>query len=87
MLKAVANDESTHHVQVCTLCSCYCVTILGLPPPWYKSRSYRSRSVRVGSQIFQLSNEENGRCLHPLAYVLALVINAKHCCDRGVRNC
>jgi nitrile hydratase len=31
---------------VCTLCSCYPRTILGLPPLWYKSRAYRSRTVR-----------------------------------------
>ena len=31
---------------VCTLCSCYPRWLLGLPPDWYKSRSYRSRMVR-----------------------------------------
>jgi nitrile hydratase len=31
---------------VCTLCSCYPRPILGLPPAWYKSREYRSRTVR-----------------------------------------
>ena len=30
---------------VCTLCSCYPRTLLGLPPDWYKSKSYRSRAV------------------------------------------
>jgi nitrile hydratase len=35
-----------HNVVVCTLCSCYPRTVLGLPPDWYKSRSYRSRVVR-----------------------------------------
>ena len=30
---------------VCTLCSCYPRTILGVPPDWYKSLSYRSRVV------------------------------------------
>ena len=35
-----------HHMIVCTLCSCYPRTILGLPPLWYKSREYRSRAVR-----------------------------------------
>jgi nitrile hydratase len=30
---------------VCTLCSCYPRTILGMPPDWYKSKTYRSRSV------------------------------------------
>jgi nitrile hydratase len=30
---------------VCTLCSCYPWSVLGLPPTWYKSAPYRSRSV------------------------------------------
>ena len=41
----VENSEAVHNVVVCTLCSCYPRTILGLPPDWYKSRSYRSRVV------------------------------------------
>ena len=35
-----------HHVVVCTLCSCYPSSLLGLPPSWYKSPAYRSRVVR-----------------------------------------
>ena len=30
---------------VCTLCSCYPWEVLGLPPTWYKSAPYRSRTV------------------------------------------
>tara|TARA_Y100000590_G_scaffold470759_1_gene669572 strand:- start:8715 stop:9692 length:978 start_codon:yes stop_codon:yes gene_type:complete len=37
--------EEVHHLVVCTLCSCYPRTLLGMPPSWYKSRSYRSRVV------------------------------------------
>ena len=40
-----AHDDNTHHIVVCTLCSCYPRTLLGMPPAWYKSRSYRSRVV------------------------------------------
>jgi nitrile hydratase len=43
---AVFNDSSTHHLVVCTLCSCYPWTVLGLPPTWYKSAPYRSRAVQ-----------------------------------------
>ncbi len=39
------NTPTIHHVIVCTLCSCYPKAILGLPPDWYKSFSYRSRMV------------------------------------------
>lgn len=44
-LIVVENTEDVHNVIVCTLCSCYPRTILGLPPDWYKSRNYRSRVV------------------------------------------
>lgn len=44
-LIVVENTKDIHNVIVCTLCSCYPRTILGLPPDWYKSRNYRSRAV------------------------------------------
>jgi len=44
-LIVVENTPDTHNMVVCTLCSCYPRTILGLPPAWYKSKSYRSRAV------------------------------------------
>jgi nitrile hydratase subunit alpha len=44
-LVVVENTEAVHNVVVCTLCSCYPRWLLGLPPDWYKSRSYRSRTV------------------------------------------
>ena len=40
------NTSSVHHVVVCTLCSCYPWSVLGLPPSWYKSYAYRARVVR-----------------------------------------
>ena len=40
------NTPDTHNLVVCTLCSCYPRLLLGIPPDWYKSRSYRSRAVR-----------------------------------------
>jgi nitrile hydratase subunit alpha len=43
---AVFNSPEQHHLVVCTLCSCYPWTVLGLPPVWYKSAPYRSRAVR-----------------------------------------
>jgi nitrile hydratase len=44
-LIVVENTNSVHNVVVCTLCSCYPRNLLGLPPDWYKSRAYRSRTV------------------------------------------
>jgi len=41
----VENTPKVHNFIVCTLCSCYPWPVLGLPPVWYKSAPYRSRSV------------------------------------------
>jgi nitrile hydratase subunit alpha len=45
-LRVLANTPQTHNVIVCTLCSCYPVSLLGPSPGWYKSFAYRSRTVR-----------------------------------------
>ncbi len=44
-LAVVENTPDRHNLIVCTLCSCYPRQVLGLPPDWYKSCSYRSRAV------------------------------------------
>ena len=41
----VENTAKVHNLIVCTLCSCYPWSVLGLPPVWYKSSPYRSRAV------------------------------------------
>jgi nitrile hydratase subunit alpha len=45
-IAVLADTPMTHHVIVCTLCSCYPSSLLGPPPTWYKSFEYRSRVVR-----------------------------------------
>ena len=40
------NTPQVHNMVVCTLCSCYPWSTLGLPPTWYKSAPYRARAVR-----------------------------------------
>jgi nitrile hydratase subunit alpha len=42
----VENTPAVHNLVVCTLCSCYPLPVLGLPPVWYKSAPYRARAVR-----------------------------------------
>ena len=42
----VKNTPTIHNVVVCTLCSCYPWSVLGLPPSWYKDPAYRSRMVK-----------------------------------------
>ncbi len=44
-LVVLENTREVHHAVVCTLCSCYPWTLLGLPPGWYKSPEYRARMV------------------------------------------
>lgn len=45
-LKVVENTDKFHNLVVCTLCSCYPFSILGIAPAWYKAAAYRSRAVR-----------------------------------------
>jgi nitrile hydratase len=45
-LLLMENTPHVHNLVVCTLCSCYPRAVLGLPPDWYKSRTYRARAVR-----------------------------------------
>ena len=41
----VENTPQRHNLVVCTLCSCYPWSVLGLPPVWYKAAPYRSKAV------------------------------------------
>lgn len=50
-LKVAANTPGTHNMIVCTLCSCYPVSLLGPSPSWYKSFAYRSRAVREPREV------------------------------------
>jgi nitrile hydratase len=50
-LIAVENTASLHNIVVCTLCSCYPWAVLGLPPAWYKSFAYRSRTVKEPRRV------------------------------------
>ena len=45
-LGVLENTAETHHLVVCTLCSCYPRGVLGYPPFWFKSPAYRARAVR-----------------------------------------
>ncbi len=48
---AVENTAQVHNMVVCTLCSCYPWTVLGLPPVWYKASPYRSRVVKEPRKV------------------------------------
>lgn len=44
-MMVVENTPRVHNLVVCTLCSCYPWSVLGLPPVWYKSPAYRAQAV------------------------------------------
>jgi nitrile hydratase len=48
---AVANTPDLHNLVVCTLCSCYPRSLLGIPPDWYKDAAYRSRAVSEPREV------------------------------------
>jgi nitrile hydratase len=50
-MTVVENTEDVQNVVVCTLCSCYPRAVLGMPPDWYRSKSYRSRVVIEPRQV------------------------------------
>jgi nitrile hydratase len=52
-LEVVENTPALHHVVVCTLCSCYPKALLGMPPDWYKSLAYRSRTVAEPRRVLR----------------------------------
>ena len=45
-LFVVENTSTVHNLVVCTLCSCYPFSLLGMSPIWYRSAAYRARAVR-----------------------------------------
>ena len=79
---AIENTEQIHNVVVCTLCSCYPRSILGLPPDWYKSLSYRSRVVKNPREVLHefgldLPQEVEVRVYDSTADMRYLVIPAR----------
>lgn len=76
---AVENSETQHNLVVCTLCSCYPWPVLGIPPAWYKSDSYRSRAVREPRSVLaefgvELADGQSVRVWDSTAEVRYLVI-------------
>lgn len=52
-LVALENTASVHNVICCTLCSCTALTVIGLPPDWYKDLEYRARVVRESRTVLR----------------------------------
>ncbi|MEO0917749.1 MAG: nitrile hydratase subunit alpha [Pseudomonadota bacterium] len=52
-LKAVENTDDVHNLVVCTLCSCYPFSVLGMSPSWYRSSAYRARAVKEPRAVLE----------------------------------
>jgi nitrile hydratase subunit alpha len=81
-LVVVENTADVHNLIVCTLCSCYPRSLLGLPPDWYKGRAYRARAVREPRQVLKefgltLSDKINLRVHDSTADMRYLVLPAR----------
>jgi nitrile hydratase subunit alpha len=59
-LKALFNSASIHNLVVCTLCSCYPISLIGMSPFWYKSSEYRAvREPRAVLQEFGVKVDDD----------------------------
>lgn len=45
-LAAVRNEPGVHNLVICTMCSCFPLPVLGIPPYWYKDPAFRARAAR-----------------------------------------
>jgi hypothetical protein len=52
-LGVLENTPDVHNLIVCTLCSCYPRAVLGYPPFWYKSASFRARAIRDPRELLE----------------------------------
>ena len=52
-LVALENTADVHNVICCTLCSCTALSVIGLPPDWYKDLEYRARVVRESRTVLR----------------------------------
>lgn len=88
-LVAVENGPGLHNVVVCTLCSCYPWSVLGLPPAWYKDAPYRARLVREPRRLLremgcEVPDEVDIRVWDSSAEVRYLVVPARPASTDGL---
>jgi nitrile hydratase alpha subunit len=78
-LTVVENTDKVQNVLVCTLCSCYPRAVIGLPPDWYRSKSYRARVIKEPRKVLaefgtELPDEMTVRVHDSLADLRYIVI-------------
>jgi len=89
-MRVVENTPNVHNLVVCTLCSCYPWPVLGLPPVWYKSAPYRSRSVIDPRGVLrefgvELGEDVDVRVWDSTAELRYLVASGAACRDRETK--
>jgi hypothetical protein len=52
-IQAVENTEKVRNIVVCTLCSCYPRGLLGEPPEWYTSDSYKEKVITDPKNVLE----------------------------------
>ena len=52
-LVVLENTPGVHNVICCTQCSCTAISLIGLPPDWYKDFEYRARVVRESRTVLK----------------------------------
>src|SRR5258706_1525669 len=52
-LVVLENTPTLPNVICCTLCSCTALSLIGLPPDWYKDLEYRARVVRQSRTVLR----------------------------------
>jgi len=52
-LVVLENTPTVQNVICCTQCSCTAISLIGLPPDWYKDFAYRSRVVRESRTVLK----------------------------------
>jgi len=52
-IRVAENTSSVHNLIICTLCSCYPWTFLGLPPYWFKDPVFRARAAREPRKVLK----------------------------------
>lgn len=87
-VEVVENTPTVHNVVVCTLCSCYPWSLLGLPPTWYKSHAYRSRTVREPRAVLEefgvdLDNDVEVRIWDSSSEMRYMVLPQRPCGTEG----
>lgn len=67
-IQAVENTDKVRNVVVCTLCSCYPRGLLGEPPEWYTSDSYKQTVISEPKKVLEEHGVQVGKATEIRVY-------------------